>query len=209
MPLSKIEFPRQLFVTGTDTDVGKTVICSLLTIGLKGTYWKPIQSGIPTDTEWIKQVTQLPDKHFLPEIYRLIQHLSPHLASKIDGVKIDIEKIFLPNIDSHLILEGAGGLMVPINNEFFVIDLIKKLQLPVLLVTRSTLGTINHTLLSLEQLRKYQIPIFGVIMNGPKNSHNRDAIENYGKIKVLAEVENLNPISPTTLLKEFQRNFQI
>lgn len=206
------EFPPQLFVTGTDTNVGKSVISAMLTLGLKATYWKPIQSGTHphTDTEWVKSVTALPETHFLPETYRLSQPLSPHLSAAIDGIKINMSKMELPSFSSsHLIIEGAGGLMVPLNSDSYVIDFIKHLNVPVLIVSRSTLGTINHTLLTLAQLRHYQIPIFGVIVNGPKNKNNCDAIAHFGQVKVIGEVDVLNEITPKTLLTEFCKNFRI
>ncbi len=116
------KFPSAFFVTGTDTDVGKTFICALLALGLKAQYWKPIQAGLApyTDTEWIKNTTKLDDKYFFPEAYRFSQPFSPHLAAGMDGINIDMQSIKLPHhrFDTPLIVEGAGGLMVPINESF-------------------------------------------------------------------------------------------
>jgi dethiobiotin synthetase len=207
-------FPKQFFVTGTDTDVGKTVASAMLTLGLKAAYWKPIQSGLEpiTDTDYLRQVTQLDDSHFLPERFRLTQPLSPHASAAIDGVEIALSDFQLPKaeqdyLQDYLIVEGAGGLMVPINQNTFIIDLIEYLNLPVCLVARSRLGTINHTLLSIAQLRRSKIPILGVILNGPENSLNRAAIAHYGQVPILGELLPLDPVNSTTLLNAFQTLF--
>lgn len=201
-----------IFVTGTDTNVGKTIVSAMLMLGLKARYWKPIQSGIQetTDSQWIQSATGLPNNHFLSERFKLSQPLSPHAAAKIDGVKIELDAFELPDFDSSspLIVEGAGGLMVPLNSKCLIIDLIDKLQIPVLLVARSTLGTINHTLLSLAQLRQRGIPILGVVMNGPHNPSNREAIEHYGQVSVLGELGILPQLDRDTLLAAFHQTFE-
>lgn len=212
--MQKFEFPRAFFVTATDTEMGKTVISAMLMIGLQGHYWKPIRTGARpyvdyTDNEWVQMKTGLPDERFFPETYLLKHHVSPHLAARLEGVEIDVEKIKMPNDKKwkHLIVEGAGGLLVPINDSLFIIDVIKHLNLPALIVARSTLGTINHTLLTVEKLKEKKIPIVGVIMNGPKNSENKQAIEKYGQIKVLAEIEQINPINARSLQEAFDDQF--
>lgn len=179
-----------IFVTGTDTGVGKTVVSAALVLGLKGVYWKPVQSGLLpcTDTEWVQRVTGLESCHFHPEAYRLKLPQSPHLAAREEGVSISLQKIEPPKIRP-LIVEGSGGVLVPINEKEFMIDLIEQLRMPVLVVARSTLGTINHTLLTLAQLKERQIPIAGVVLNGPKSPWNRQAIEQYGQVKVVGEIE--------------------
>lgn len=206
-----MEFPSRFFVTGTDTAVGKTTICAILMAGLSATYWKPVQSGLEelTDTEWIRRATGLPDANFVPETYRLRHPLSPHAAAALDGVHIELERFNLPipPPSTHLIVEGAGGIMVPLNAEHTMLDLIKYLCLPVLLVARSSLGTINHTLLSLEQLQRHQVEVLGVVMNGPHNADNRNAIQHYGKVPVLAEVGPLPIPEKRDLRSVFQRCF--
>ncbi|NJB67157.1 dethiobiotin synthase [Desulfobaculum xiamenense] len=203
--------PSRLFVTGTDTDAGKTVISALLTAGLDAHYWKPVQSGVRegTDTETVRRLTGLPAERFLPEAYRLMEPLSPHAAALIDGVRIDLDAIRMPNLpaDARLVVEGAGGIMVPLNENALMIDLMARLGLPVVLVARSGLGTINHTLLSLAALRQAGIEVCGVVLNGPRNPANRDAVEEYGKVRVLAEVEPLPQLSPATLRETFARVF--
>ncbi|NJL22730.1 MAG: dethiobiotin synthase [Leptolyngbyaceae cyanobacterium SM1_3_5] len=202
------EFPKQFFVTGTDTNVGKTVISAMLTIGLGAAYWKPIQSGLEgiTDTEFVRRVTQLDNSHFIPERFCLTQPLSPHAAAAIDHTEISLTDFHLPTTDkSHLIVEGAGGLMVPLNDRDLIIDLIRWLNLPVCLVARSSLGTINHTLLSIAQLRRSQIPILGILLNGNPNPSNRAAIAHYGQVPILGEVDRLESIDPLTLKTAFHQ----
>lgn len=177
----------KLFVAGTDTGVGKTLISAALTLKYQATYWKPIQAGLPTDTDWVKAHTGC---QTLPEAYRLLAPLSPHAAAKREGISISLSKIVCPAIDP-LIIEGAGGVLVPLNEKELMIDLIEQLNVPVLIVARSTLGTLNHTLMTLSQLRLRQIPIAGVVLNGPKNPENKAAIEHFGRVRVIAEIEPL------------------
>lgn len=201
-----MSFPAHFFVTGTDTNVGKTVVSAMLTLGLGAAYWKPVQSGLApiTDTDYVRQTTGLDGSHFIPERFRLTEPLSPHAAAAIDGVQIALSDFQLPaTAKPHLIVEGAGGLMVPLNERHFILDLIRHLDLPVCLVARSTLGTINHTLLSIAQLRRANIPILGVILNGEKNPSNRDAIAHYGQVPILGELEPLTAINPDTLKQAF------
>lgn len=208
----KRKFPSGLFITGTDTGIGKTVVSAMLVRGLKADYWKPVQSGLEnglSDTDRVRQWTGLPDNHFHPECYKLSEPLSPHAAARIDGVEIDLNAFELPAIagDKRLIVEGAGGIMVPLNKTSMMLTLMKYLRLPVVLVTRTTLGTINHTLLSIEQLRHYDIPLTGVIMNGPENMSNREAIETYGKVEVLGRIDPMPEISAESLDEAFRKLF--
>ncbi|MEM9217148.1 MAG: dethiobiotin synthase [Cyanobacteria bacterium P01_F01_bin.150] len=209
----KPTFPPVFFITGTDTDVGKTVVSAMFTLGLGAAYWKPVQSGLEpmTDTERVRSLTQLPDSHFVPERFRLTQPLSPHAAAEIDGVAIALSDFCLPNFSAqpyakpHLIIEGAGGLMVPLNQQDYMLDLIRQFQVPLCLVARSTLGTINHTLLSIEQLRRANVPLLGVVLNGPKNEGNRAAIAHYGKVPILCEIEPMEAITPHCLRQIFMQ----
>ena len=207
--MAENRFPDRFFVTGTDTDIGKTLVSAMLAIGLDAGYWKPVQSGLEaeTDTEWVRRMTGLPDHYFVPETYRLTRPLSPHAAAESDGLQIDMSAFPLPASSGHprLIVEGAGGVMVPLNQDALMLDLIKQLQLPVLLVARSTLGTINHTLLSLSQLKCAHIEVLGVVMNGPKNRGNREAIEHYGGARVIAEIEPLPEINARVLSDAFNQ----
>ncbi|MBF2077490.1 MAG: dethiobiotin synthase [Synechococcales cyanobacterium T60_A2020_003] len=209
--MTSFQFPSQFFITATDTNVGKSVVSALLTLGLNGTYWKPVQSGLDpiSDTDYVRNVTQLDASHFLPERFRLTQPLSPHLAARLDGVEIHLSDFSLPESVPHspLIVEGAGGLLVPLNSQDLMIDLIKHLGLPVCLVTGTQLGTINHTLLSIRQLQQANIPILGVIMNGPKNLENKKAIAHFGNVSILAELEPLADVNPSTLKASFEQLF--
>lgn len=205
------DIPKRLFVTGTDTGVGKTLVSAILVAGLNGFYWKPVQSGADrgADKDWIMEKTALPEHHFLPEAYRLKGYMSPHAAAEREHIEIELEAFRRPVMDSahHLVIEGAGGLMVPLSGRWLMLDLIKKMDAPVLLVAKSGLGTINHTLLSLEKLRASGVDLFAVVMNGPKDEDNRKAIEHFGKIEVLAQIEEMNAINAETLSDAFRRYF--
>ena len=184
---------KGLFVTGTGTEVGKTVVAACLVRALAADYWKPVQSGL-SEGEDTPEIGRLTGGRCHPPAYRLTEPLSPHEAARRDGVTIDLGRFALPETDRPLVVEGAGGLLVPLNGEALMIDLIARLGLPTVLVSLSGLGTINHTLLSLEALRARGLPILGVVMNGPLNPANRDAIETYGKIRVIGEVMPLDPL---------------
>lgn len=203
--------PETIFITGTDTAVGKTMVAAVLVAGLRAEYWKPVQSGAEagTDTAWIRSRTGLPDGFFHPETYVLSQSLSPHAAAAREGVSISLSKIQLParRQAAHLIIEGAGGIMAPLNEQETMADLIRKIHAPVLLVARSSLGTINHTLLSLEKLSAIGADILGVVMNGPFNPDNRAAIESFGKVRVLAEIPLISAITCESLIETFNRCF--
>lgn len=203
--------PKRIFVTGTNTDIGKTVVCGVLVSGLRAHYWKPIQSGLidGTDTDWIVEHTDIPQTQIHKETYLLQQPLSPHAAATIDNVEITLEAFSLPTIpdEDFLIIEGAGGVLVPINEKHFMLDLIETLGAPVLIVADSELGTINHSLLTIRQLRERNIEIAGVVMNGPQNQGNKEAIEFYGEVEVIAEIEPLEELSAAALAECFIKNF--
>lgn len=197
--------PRQFVVAGTDTGAGKTVVSAILAAGLQATYWKPIQSGLAetTDSELVRALSARPAECLLPEAYRLQTPISPHASAALEGVVIDVARLRLPQVAGRLIVEGAGGLMVPINDQTLLIDLIKGWGLPVLLVARSRIGTINHTLLSLAALRAYGIAVVGVVMSGPPDAVGRLAIERYGQVRVLAEVPVLPELNAETIATAF------
>lgn len=204
------DLPSEIFVTGTDTGIGKTVVSAILTKALEATYWKPIQAGLEeeTDTEFVKRTTGFPDSQIHPERYRLNIPMSPHAAAEIDDVSIHLDDFELPKYETgHLIVEGAGGLFVPFNDKEMIIDLISYLELPVVLVARSTLGTLNHTFLSLEALRQRNIPILGVVLNGPRHESNYETIQEYGDVNILAEIENISTLDASSLQKTFEEKF--
>lgn len=192
-------FPEKFWVLGTDTGIGKTLVSALLQRALGCDYFKPIQSGLTegTDTESVKSLAGLDDDHYHPECYRLTEPLSPHASARLDGIRIELDSFAFPEPrHGHLLIEGAGGLLVPLNEESLLIDLVERSGFPVILVARSGLGTINHSLLSLKALRDKKIPILGVILSGEKNPSNKEAIEHYGRVKVLFELERLNSATP-------------
>jgi dethiobiotin synthetase len=202
---------RGLFVTGTDTGVGKTIVSAALLIRYRQMaslrYWKPIQTGIEEDddTRTVEELTGRQRAAVVEERVRLPRPLSPHLAARLDGRRIELEPLLAVAAtqlsSEHWIVEGAGGVLVPINESALMVDLITALGLPSIVVARSTLGTINHTLLTLELLRSRQVAVAGVVMVGPHNTDNREAIEVYGHTKVIGEIPPLVPLSRTTLAK--------
>jgi len=169
---------KPLFVTGIGTGVGKTYVAAHLVETLQADYWKPIQSGDleTTDTMRVRSLVKNPISVFHPEAYRLTQPFSPHKAADLDGLVIDPSKIVLPQTENKLIIEGAGGLMVPLNYEFLMIDLIRQLQAEVVLVVMHYLGSINHTLLSIEMLKQKNIPINCIVFNGIKEAYSENVI---------------------------------
>ena len=189
------------FLTGTDTEVGKTVICAWLMVHYQYHYWKPIQSGMDSpDTKAIQKITGFDNSFFFPPAYELQQPLSPHESAQRDGIKIELANFLLPRQETKVIVEGAGGILVPINEKHFIVDIIKKLKLPILLVARSGLGTINHTLLTVSELKKRNLPLLGIILNGKRNQSNREAIEKYSGVSVVSELEPLKTLDKKTLL---------
>jgi dethiobiotin synthetase len=194
-------------VTGTDTDVGKTVVSAALTLGLEAFYWKPIQAGLTptTDTASVREWTGLPGTRFIPEAYRLEEPMSPHAAAELEGVEIEMDRILATELPTGAptVVEGAGGLMVPINARGdMMIDLVGAYA-PVVLVARTSLGTLNHTLLSISELKRRSISIYGVVLNGEKHVSNRRAIEKYGEVPVLGRIPPLPSIDAVSLRKAF------
>jgi dethiobiotin synthetase len=188
---------KPLFITGIGTGIGKTIISAILVEKLKADYWKPIQSGDLDDSDTLKVRSLVSNtaSKFHPESYRLTQPYSPHKSAALDGIVIDPEKIIMPDTDNQLIIEGAGGLMVPLNDDFLMIDLIKKLDAEVILVSQFYLGSINHTLLSIDALKQREIAVKGIIFNGTEDSYSLDNILKYSGIKslgIVADLENID-----------------
>ncbi|HUF02876.1 MAG TPA: dethiobiotin synthase [Aridibacter sp.] len=206
------------FVTGTDTGVGKTIASACLVAALRLTddvcYWKPVQTGIEEDddTLMVKALAHSPDREIFFEGIRLERPLSPHLSARLAGVRIDIEEILATASrapqDSLMIVEGAGGVLVPLNEREMMIDLIRDLNIPAIVVARSGLGTINLTLLTLEALRLRGIDVAGVLLNGEPNEENRKAVEGYGKVRVIAEIPRFERLSPDIVVRWAERNIE-
>jgi dethiobiotin synthetase len=189
------------FVTGTDTHVGKTLVSAWLMAHLEAFYWKPVQAGTETETDSaaVQRFAEVPEDRILPETYVLPEPLAPHEAARRAGIIIEMDKFAAPHHEGLLVVEGAGGVMVPLTDDAYVIDLAADLDLPLILVARSTLGTINHTLLSLEAIRWRGLRLAGVVLSGPETPHNRAAIERYGKTQVVAEIPRLGTITRSVL----------
>jgi len=202
---------KGFFVTGTDTNVGKTVLSALLCAALPGIYWKPIQTGARegTDRQTVLALTETGEQNAVPETFIFDDPVSPHLAAQRAKGLISLDDIRLPasTYDLPLIVEGAGGVLVPVNGSQFMSDLIVQLSLPTILAARSTLGTINHTLLSLQALRILSVPVLGVVLIGPSNPDNKEAIERFGKVQVIGEIPVLDQISRPVLREVFANNF--
>ncbi len=199
----------KIVVTGTDTGIGKTVFAAGLTALLDGVYWKPVQSGIEeeTDSEIVTRLAGLAPERVLPEAWRLKQPLSPHRAAEIDGVEIDADNLSPPATARPLIVEGAGGLMVPVNRKTPYIDIFARWGVPVVLCARTVLGTINHTLLSIEALRARSVPLLGVAFIGDEMTDTQRTIAEMGKVRVLGRLPRLDALVPETLAEAMRANF--
>jgi len=181
---------EKLFITGIGTDIGKTIVSSIVVEALNADYWKPIQSGDLhlTDTMKVQSFVSNNTSVFHSEVYKFQNPLSPHAAAEIEQIRIDLEQIKLPQTNNRLIIEGAGGLMVPLNDQHFIIDLIQKTDAEVILVSRNYLGSINHTLLTYELLKQRNIKIKGLIFNGNESMATENSIVNYTKLPVLLNI---------------------
>jgi dethiobiotin synthetase len=202
---------RHIVVTGTDTGIGKTVFSAALAGALDAFYWKPIQSGLEdeTDTEAVLRLSGLPSARVLPELYRLKTPASPHLAAEIDGITIDPAKLALPTASGTVVVEGAGGLMVPLTREMTYIDLMARWGAPIVLCARTTLGTINHTLLSVEALRHRGIPLLGVAFIGEENVDSERTITEMAHVKRLGRLPPLASLTRDTLQTAFAQHFHL
>lgn len=199
---------QKYFVTGIGTEIGKTITSAILTEHLKADYWKPIQSGDlhQSDTIKVKSLVSNPNTKFHPEAYQLKQPFSPHYSAMLDGVEIDLDSINLPQTSNNLIVEGAGGLMVPLNQQDLIIDLIKKLGLEVILVSKNYLGSINHTLLSVEALKARNIPIKGLIFNGEKNEGTESIIKKMTSLNVITHIPLVADLTQQTVKEIAEKN---
>ena len=197
----------QLIVCGTDTDVGKTVVSAWLVQGLRARYWKPVQSGLEEggDRGRVTTLLNLPSERQLPEAYAFQQPVSPHWAAELDGVTLERSALDLPFVEGPLVIETAGGLMVPLTRDWLQIDQLQRWQRPVVLVARSGLGTLNHTLLSLEALKNRAIPVLGLVLNGPPHADNPTTLEQFGGIPVLGHLPPLSPLTAQALAQEWDR----
>jgi dethiobiotin synthetase len=192
---------KTIIIAGIGTGVGKTIIAAMLTEALEADYWKPIQSGSlnHTDTDEVRSLVTNPKSVFHQEAYRLTQPLSPHAAAEIDSIEIELTKLGLPQTDNTLVIELAGGIMVPLNKNELNIDLLVKWQAPVLLVSQNYLGSINHTLLSVEALKNKKIEVAGIIFNGDANQSSENFILQYTGLSCLARINHEEHITKKTI----------
>lgn len=191
---------KDLIVTGTDTGVGKTVVSSLIALKFRLDYWKPVQTGpSPTDSDWVGSIVGRERVH--PEAYRLHAPLSPHAAAALEGERVSVAAILRRRPERPCVIEGAGGVLVPINETDLLVDFFSALSTPLILVARSGLGTINHTLLTLEALRRRGLSPLGVVLTGDDNPGNEDAIEAFGQTRVIARIPRLKSLDRRPLLE--------
>jgi dethiobiotin synthetase len=200
-----------VIITGTDTDVGKTVFAAALAGALGASYWKPVQCGLADggDSDRVRALSGLPPNHIVPEVYRLNMAASPHRAAEAEGIEISLAKLELPKIEGALVVEGAGGLMVPLNRQALMIDVFASWRLPVILVARTALGTINHSLLSIEALNGRNIPILGVAFVGDEMPDTERTIVEMGNVRRLGRLPRVAPLNRATLAEAFQTNFHL
>ncbi len=190
------------FVTAISTDSGKTVLSAILTEALQADYWKPVQSGLEErDTSAVKSLVSNSKTIFFPEAYALKTPMSPHAAAAIDNVEIELSKIILPKTDNNLVIEGAGGLLVPLNDEDFVIDLADQFPCEIILVSNLYLGSINHTLLSINELKRRKLNVKGIIFNGESNPSSEEFILNYSNYPCLLRIKQEDEITPKVISK--------
>ncbi len=208
-------------ITGTDTDAGKTLAAACLLLGTGGQYWKPLQSGTDatsglTDREWVQQTTGLPETHFLPEVYQFQHPLSPHRAAELEDVHIDPLRIlnaYQQYVSSRVVplfVEGAGGLMVPVTRDLLQIDLFARMQTiapaPIILVARTGLGTINHTLLSVSAILEQNLPLHGILFTGPDNADNIRTVIEFSGARALGHIPQLDRMNAATLREVFTKH---
>jgi dethiobiotin synthetase len=200
--------PSSFVVAGIGTDVGKTFVSAVLVAGLEAAYWKPIQSGtVPqTDTEWLQTTLQLPPERIFPEAYRLAAPESPHSSAAKEGITINPDSIQVPETDRTLIIEGAGGVMVPLNDDTLYIDLLRQWCIPVVLVVDTYLGCINHALLTVEALTLRTIPIQGIIFNRAGKQMGQQFIAQYTDVPILGHLPTIESMTPQQFNQLFHEN---
>lgn len=200
-----------IVITATGTDIGKTVFAAALAAALDGCYWKPVQAGLDDDSdlERVGRLSGLPAERLLPEAYRLTTPCSPHRAAEIDGVTIDVDALEPPQCDRPLVIEGAGGVLVPFTRQATFADVMARWQLPVVLVAATSLGTISHSLAAIEALRARNVDIRGVAFVGDAVEDSEATIADMGGVKRLGRLPMLDSLDPGTLAAAFAANFDL
>lgn len=195
-----------LFVTAIGTDSGKTLVSAVLCEALHADYWKPVQAGSPRDAETVRQLVSNKQIKIFPETYLLSTAASPHAAAKLDGIEIELNRFRLPTTDHDLIIEGAGGCLVPLNDRDFMIDLAVCLKTDIILVADLYLGSINHTLLTVDILRQRGLPVSGLIFNGESNPESERIILHHTGLVPLLHIHREAEITPK-IIKKYAREF--
>jgi dethiobiotin synthetase len=202
---------RRIVVACTDTEIGKTVFAAGLADLLGADYWKPVQAGLEgeTDSRIVARLGGLSDDRIVPEIYRLQTPASPHHAAAIDGVRIEVDSLDVPDTGGRaLVIEGSGGLLVPLNRTTLYIDVFARWHIPVVLCARTALGTINHSLLSIEALRHRKLDILGIAFIGESNPESERVICEIGRVRRLGRLPRLSPLNRNTLRAAFEAAFK-
>ncbi|WP_239806510.1 dethiobiotin synthase [Croceicoccus hydrothermalis] len=199
---------RTIVVTGTDTDIGKTVFAAGLTAAMGAHYWKPVQAGLNdgSDSRTVETLG-VPRARIVPEAYRLTTPCSPHLAAERDGVDIDVARLMVPTVNGPLVVEGAGGALVPVTRDLLFADLFARWGAPVVIVARTTLGTINHSLLTIEALRSRGVPILGIAFVGEEVVDSERIICEMGDVSHLGRLPQLSPLDARNLYAAFVHGF--
>ena len=202
---------RAFVIVGADTNVGKTVFAAALADALGAHYWKPVQAGLTpeTDSQTVARLGGLSPDRIVPEAWRLPTPASPHIAARAAGVKIDVAALHPPRSVAHMIIETAGGVMVPLTEDFLTIDLLARWRLPAILVARTGLGTINHSLLTLEALRRRDIAVQGVAFVGDEDAAVQQSISTIGGVRQLGRLPRLDPLNRETLRAAFAARFSM
>lgn len=202
---------QRIVVTATDTNVGKTIFSAALAGALDGYYWKPVQAGLDgeTDAQVVARLSGLPAERILPEVYRLAMPRSPLAAARNEGITLYPQELNAPSVDRPLVIEGAGGLMVPLNERILLIDVISGWQAPIVLCARTTVGTINHTLLSIEAMKRRELPLLGVAFIGEADVAAEQAIAGFGAVKRLGRLPLIDSLDRDKLARVFAESFDI
>lgn len=198
-------------VSGTDTGIGKTVFAAALTHALRAHYWKPVQSGLEeeTDSETVQRLAVVPQARILPEAYRLKLPASPHLSARLENITINPALLLPPQTEGPLVIEGAGGLLVPLTERVVFADIFARWQVPLILCARTSLGTINHTLLSLDALRHRAIPVHGVVFIGDENRESQEIIVSLGAVRQLGRLPHPKKMTSQALHQAFADQFNL
>ncbi|MGJ0507250.1 MAG: dethiobiotin synthase [Methylocystis sp.] len=202
---------RAFVIAGTDTGVGKTCFSAALVDALTAFYWKPVQAGLEdeTDSQAVMRLSGAAPERIVPEAWRLTLPASPHISARAEGIAIDPARLVPPHVEGPLVIETAGGVMVPLTDDVLTIDVLARWGLPVILVARTALGTINHSLLAIDALRRRGVPIHGVAFVGDKAEAQQQTIARIGGVRTLGRLPHLDPLTRESLREAFACAFTV